>query len=615
MAHRCLGIPEVLLIVARELREESPASVLNLALTHSSMCGPCLEVLWEKQTTLVPVLKLFPECEIRDCPGMSNAQDLILTGPPSRDSWLEAQKYARRVRLLELVKSDGGIYSRYRNCYFSVEEESEEEEEDDEDENDDPEGDDDQDDVEDDDDDGLSENEGDVLGNIAGPDPLGEAEGVNDGLSDESGSAGAEVYDVVQKAVGLDRENMRQLLRCAGGEPLFPRLRTLDCTEFCSPAFLLDLPSLFVPSLREVLLALRLFEEEESFALFEHLPTACPDLKRLSIYTDCSCDVEHSNALRDMILRFNSLTTLGLPDTRVPALAHLSQCDALELLELTLRENFSLEDDVEPFVFKAPVKHFRINAHDHAPLKANSLHILCEELAPTCRRDVRERTLELLATGLEPGVVRQLLYYQCDDIDPTWGALPASCLLQFTVYPHLTHLGLDCWIDATDADLETVAGALPLLEHFVLDVTAEGRDGLMQDVRTTLAGLLPFSHHCRDLRVLCLRLDATSIPAIPDTSEASASVAHHVRMHFADSSVADPAAVAGFLARAFPAGCSIARYPPRDGMYVPYHDPLLPSPGDTFDNDAQWNIRKRGSWPIGLWRKVYNELRRLQGLP
>ncbi|KAL1698763.1 hypothetical protein EV121DRAFT_217627 [Schizophyllum commune] len=581
MAHRCLGIPEVLLIVARELREESLASVLNLALTHSSMCGPCLEVLWEKQTTLVPVLKLFPECEIRDCPGMSSAQDLarakILTGPPSRDSWLEAQKYARRVRLLELVKSDGGIYSRYRNCYFSVEEEEEEE---DEDENDDSEGDDDQDDVEDDDDDGLSENEGDVLGNIAGPDPLGEAEGDNDGLFDESGSAGAEVYDV-----------------------------------FCSPAFLLDLPSLFVPSLREVLLSLRLFEEEESFALFKHLPTACPDLRRLSIYTDCSCDVEHSNALRDMILRFNSLTTLGLPDTRVPALAHLSQCDALELLELTLRENFSLDDDVEPFVFTAHVKHFRINAHDHAPLKANSLHILCEELAPTCRRDVRESTLELLATGLEPGVVRQLLYYQCDDIDPTWGALPASCLLQFTVYPHLTHLGLDCWIDATDADLETVAGALPLLEHFVLDVTAEGRDGLMQDVRTTLAGLLPFSHHCRDLRVLCLRLDATSIPAIPDTSEASASVAHHVRMHFADSSVADPAAVAGFLARAFPAGCSIARYPPRDGMYIPYHEPLLPPSGDTFDNDAQWNIRKRGSWPIGLWRKVYNELRRLQGLP
>ena len=77
MAHRCLGIPEVLLIVARELREESLASVLNLAPTHSSMCGPCLEVLWEKQTTLVPVLKLFPECEIRDCPGMSDAQDLV----------------------------------------------------------------------------------------------------------------------------------------------------------------------------------------------------------------------------------------------------------------------------------------------------------------------------------------------------------------------------------------------------------------------------------------------------------------------------------------------------------------------------------------------------------
>uniref|UniRef100_D8PYK4 Uncharacterized protein n=1 Tax=Schizophyllum commune (strain H4-8 / FGSC 9210) TaxID=578458 RepID=D8PYK4_SCHCM len=573
MAHRCLEIPEVLLIIARELREESLASVLNLALTHSSMCGPCLEVLWEKQTMLVPILKLFPECEIRDCPGTSEAQDLvrakILTGPPSRDSWLEAQKYARRVRVLELVKEDGGIYSRFRNRYFTDEEEEDEDENDDSD----SEGDGAQDEVEDGDDDGLPENEGDVLGNVAGPDPSGEAEGVDDGLFDERGSAGAgaEADDVVQ--------------------------------------------NLFAPSLREVILSLRLMQEEENFALYEHLPTACPDLKRLSIYTDGPCDIEQSNALRDMILRFNSLTTLGLPDTRLPALVHLGQYDALESLELTLRNNFSLDEDVEPFVFSAPVKHFRINAHDHAPLEVESLHILCEEEAPTCRCDVRENTLELLASGLAPSVIRQLLYYQCSYIDPTWGALPASCLLQFTVYPHLTHLGLDCWIDATDADLEAVARALPLLEHFVLDVTAEGRNGLMQDVRTTLAGLLPFSHHCRDLRVLCLRLDATSVPAIPDASEASAPVAHHVRMHFADSAVADPAAVAGFLARAFPAGCSIARYPPRDGMYDPYHTPLLPVLGDTFDNDAQWNIKKRGSWPIGRWRKVYDELRRLQGSP
>lgn len=259
----------------------------------------------------------------------------ILTGPPSRDSWLEAQKYARRVRVLELVKEDGGIYSRFRNRYFTDEEEEDEDENDDSD----SEGDGAQDEVEDGDDDGLPENEGDVLGNVAGPDPSGEAEGVDDGLFDESGSAGAgaEADDVVQKSVGLSRENMRHLLPCAGGEPLFPRLRTLDCTESCSPAFLLDLPSLFAPSLREVILSLRLMQEEENFALYEHLPTACPDLKRLSIYTDGPCDIEQSNALRDMILRFNSLTTLGLPDTRVPALAHLSQCDALESLELTLR--------------------------------------------------------------------------------------------------------------------------------------------------------------------------------------------------------------------------------------------------------------------------------------
>ena len=65
MPNRCLGIPEVLLIVAQELRTQSLPSVLSLALTNSAICEPCLDVLWEEQTTLIPFLKLFPEYEMR----------------------------------------------------------------------------------------------------------------------------------------------------------------------------------------------------------------------------------------------------------------------------------------------------------------------------------------------------------------------------------------------------------------------------------------------------------------------------------------------------------------------------------------------------------------------
>ncbi|KAL1716578.1 hypothetical protein EV715DRAFT_205005 [Schizophyllum commune] len=591
MPHRCLGIPEVLLIVAQELRTQSLPSVLSLALTNSAICEPCLDVLWEEQTTLIPFLKLFPEYETRvrpdRFPGVTSEPEEIhevhLAGPPSRESWLKAQRYARRVRSMAFEKYDGGTYGRYqqrpsaRGSNRTEENEEEEEEEDD-----------------------------------------NETENENEEDAEEDGESDAGEPIVPRESVDIDQQSLKLLLQCAEGEPLFPYLRSLDCTDPSSmqPSFFLDLPNLFVPSLRQLLLALGQTDIEEDVTMIRALPEACPDLTMLLINCGGPLSEETSEALREVILQWGSLTVVRLPDTRASTLAHLGQCEAFETVDLAVREHILLDGHPDPVAFGATVDWFAIEGHDPtfvekalkmisgARLKVKAFDVLFEDDATPGPYDVRQRNLVLLATMLEPSIVEQVLYYQDTAIDPTWGPLPPSSLVQFTAYPNLTHLGLDCWIDVTNEDLATLAKGLPLLELFVLDVHAEEREDLERQVRATLAGLVPFSHYCRKLERLCLRMDATEIPEIQDTPESTPSIHHPIRTHFADSEVEDPAAVAAFLARIFPAGCTIARYPPSHGIYSSY--------ADTFDDDECWNKERSGNWPIGLWSEVYDELAELQ---
>ncbi|KAI5896011.1 uncharacterized protein SCHCODRAFT_02531494 [Schizophyllum commune H4-8] len=581
MPHRCLGIPEVLLIVAQELRAQSLPSVLNLALTNSAICEPCLDVLWEEQTTLIPFLRLFPEYELLvqpdRFPGVTSKPEEIhevhLTGPPSRDSWLKAQRYARRVRSMTFEKYDGGTYGRYQQR---------------------------------------------PSGNNRAEEVENEDQEQAEEQAEEDDESDADEPIVLREAVDIDQQSLKLLLQCAEGEPLFPYLRILNCTEPSSmePSFFLDLPNLFVPSLRELLLALGQNDVDEDVAMIRALPAACPDLTMLLINCGGPLSEETSEALREAILQWGSLNAVRLPDTRASTLAHLGQCEAFESVDLAVREHILLDGNPEPVAFGATVDWFAIEAHNPtfveralrmisgARLKAKAFDVLFDDDAEAGGYDVRLRNLALLATMLEPSMVQQVLYYQDTDIDPTWGPLPSSSLVQFTSYPNLTHLGLDCWIDYTDEDLATVAKGLPLLELFVLDVHAQEREDLERQDRATLAGLIPFSHYCRKLERLCLRLDATHIPEIPDTPEATASIKHAVRTHFADSEVEDPAAVAAFLARIFPAGCTIARYPPSHGIYSSYVD--------TFDDDEAWDKERVGNWPIGLWSEVYDELIELQ---
>lgn len=60
--HSCLNVDEILRLIARELIEsESNATAVSLACCCRSFEDPVLDVLWEMQYRLTPLLKCLPQ--------------------------------------------------------------------------------------------------------------------------------------------------------------------------------------------------------------------------------------------------------------------------------------------------------------------------------------------------------------------------------------------------------------------------------------------------------------------------------------------------------------------------------------------------------------------------
>ena len=60
--HPCLNVDEILRLIARELvQSELNATAVSLACCCRSFEDPALDVLWEMQYRLTPLLKCFPQ--------------------------------------------------------------------------------------------------------------------------------------------------------------------------------------------------------------------------------------------------------------------------------------------------------------------------------------------------------------------------------------------------------------------------------------------------------------------------------------------------------------------------------------------------------------------------
>lgn len=61
--HRCLAVPELLNLIFKEVHTSAKGGVTVAALARTSKCfqDAALDTLWEKQTSLVPLVKCFPQ--------------------------------------------------------------------------------------------------------------------------------------------------------------------------------------------------------------------------------------------------------------------------------------------------------------------------------------------------------------------------------------------------------------------------------------------------------------------------------------------------------------------------------------------------------------------------
>ncbi|KIJ12276.1 hypothetical protein PAXINDRAFT_101289 [Paxillus involutus ATCC 200175] len=125
--HRCLEITEILLeIFELVFNDDCYPNLASLARTCRSFNGPALDVLWQDQSSLLPLVRCFPR-EILDLSGTTAVRvkfvNFLDTGSatslgfqcqkfakvPSVQDWERPSVYAKRIRILESTILDATV--------------------------------------------------------------------------------------------------------------------------------------------------------------------------------------------------------------------------------------------------------------------------------------------------------------------------------------------------------------------------------------------------------------------------------------------------------------------------------------------------------------------------
>ena len=112
--HACLNVDEIIRLIAHEVVEsEAEATAVALACCCKSFEDPVLDVLWETQWNLLPLLKSLPrdvwnerasnvsEPTTRLFFSLNHTISKIFMRSPTTLEWTRFRKYARRMRALE----------------------------------------------------------------------------------------------------------------------------------------------------------------------------------------------------------------------------------------------------------------------------------------------------------------------------------------------------------------------------------------------------------------------------------------------------------------------------------------------------------------------------------
>lgn len=124
--HPCLNVDEILRLFACELvASEAKATAVALACCYRSFENPVLDVLWETQNELAPLLKCFPpdiwegenDESIVSSPTMfifPHSTDCFRKSfkrTPTKAEWTHSRKYAQRMRKMVVDASEDPVTS------------------------------------------------------------------------------------------------------------------------------------------------------------------------------------------------------------------------------------------------------------------------------------------------------------------------------------------------------------------------------------------------------------------------------------------------------------------------------------------------------------------------
>ncbi|KAI5889566.1 uncharacterized protein SCHCODRAFT_02634927 [Schizophyllum commune H4-8] len=102
----CLGVYDILLQICVELEtQRSLRSLAAVAVTDRAISSTALDVLWERQSSWVRLLKTLEEHRLV---AGSDRTELMIADPIRRASWSRMQTYAARIKVLYARCSDSG---------------------------------------------------------------------------------------------------------------------------------------------------------------------------------------------------------------------------------------------------------------------------------------------------------------------------------------------------------------------------------------------------------------------------------------------------------------------------------------------------------------------------
>ncbi|PIL22673.1 hypothetical protein GSI_15366 [Ganoderma sinense ZZ0214-1] len=100
--HRCLAVPELLNLIFKEVHTSAKGGITVAALARTAKCfqDVALDTLWEKQMSLVPLVKCFPHEIWKETRQEDGSKQLSFVRDPNAEDWGRVKFYASRVRAM-----------------------------------------------------------------------------------------------------------------------------------------------------------------------------------------------------------------------------------------------------------------------------------------------------------------------------------------------------------------------------------------------------------------------------------------------------------------------------------------------------------------------------------